>query len=173
MFKRQLKLKKELLELRNNPPENVRVGQDWTFFITGPADSPYSGTEFKLHVHLANYPLLPPKITMATKPAGLVFDEKDFEKFMRRKWRPCYSVVSRIQEFANFIFYPGRLDDSVVNFIVTENRVERKKKSKKFAKFPKYQNSTSNFCVTPFVWPSIARSFVKFILLIYLYYFAF
>ena len=161
MCRRIQKLEREISDLQKNPPENIRVDQDWNFYITGPEDSPYSGTEVKLEVRLVHYPFLPPKITMVTKPPGLFFNEGNFEVFMRRKWKPCYNVVSRVQEFADFIFYPGRLKDSGADAVVTENKV-RKRKKMKLAKFFNYQNISSNFCAMPLVWPSVSGRFVKF-----------
>ncbi|BEI83288.1 hypothetical protein CcaverHIS002_0311560 [Cutaneotrichosporon cavernicola] len=94
-------LSRELVTLRNSPPEGVRVAVDeddisaiegW---VAGPPGTPYDGGYFKVLFDFGpEYPNLPPKCTMATK----IFHPNISKKgeicvdTLKKGWRKDYGV---------------------------------------------------------------------------------
>ena len=68
------RLRKELLELRKHPEEDIRLTPledsiaKWTAFIAGPADTPFEHGVYELSIETSPlYPMEPPKIKFVTR----------------------------------------------------------------------------------------------------------
>jgi ubiquitin-conjugating enzyme E2 D len=68
------RLKKELNEIKNDPPINISAGTlnnniyEWEAVLVGPEDTPYHGGIFYLDIYIPiEYPIKPPNIIFKTK----------------------------------------------------------------------------------------------------------
>lgn len=98
-----LRLRRELREMINDPPEGCYAGLDngddifkWICTILGPSGTVYENGIFTLNIKFArNHPLSPPKIRFRTpiyhcnisKSSGVVCLD-----FLNSKWSPCWTV---------------------------------------------------------------------------------
>lgn len=98
------RIRKELLTILSDPLPSLSVSpvddnlQNWTATIKGPADTPYEGGVFRLHIMFPmEYPFKPPKITFRTKiyhpnigsTAGVNFGHISLD-MLCFNWSPTY-----------------------------------------------------------------------------------
>lgn len=98
----QRRLQREYEEIQRDPPANCTAGPvsdadffTWEAMIFGPADSPYQGGMFKLHIRFpSDYPFKPPIVTFKTKiyhpninaAGGICLD------ILKTQWSPALSI---------------------------------------------------------------------------------
>ena len=95
------RINKELLELKNNPPDNCSAGPKeddlfhWGATIIGPENSPFQGGIFNMSIYFpTDYPFKPPKVFFDTKiyhpninkSGGICLD------ILKESWSPALTI---------------------------------------------------------------------------------
>lgn len=127
------RIKKELENLKKDPPVNCSAGPDdddifkWTATLMGPSASPYQGGIFYLNIVFPqNYPFKPPKITFATKvyhpninsSGGICLD------VLKDQWSPALTIDKILLSICSLLEDPNP-DDPLVPDIANQYKNNR------------------------------------------------
>ena len=127
------RIKKELENLRKDPPFNCSAGPEdddifkWTASLMGPSASPYQGGVFYLNIVFPqNYPFKPPKITFATKvyhpninsSGGICLD------VLKDQWSPALTIDKILLSICSLLEDPNP-DDPLVPDIANQYKNNR------------------------------------------------
>lgn len=129
------RIEKELQDLRKDPPANCSAGPEgndlfkWEGVIMGPADSPYTGGVFKLHIQFpTEYPFKPPHVQFTTKiyhpninPTGLICLD-----ILKQAWSPALTISKVLLSITSLLTDPNPNDPLVpdIAYIYRTNRAE-------------------------------------------------
>ena len=95
------RLRKELEELQNSPPENCSAGvigddmYNWQATIMGPTGSPYEGGIFYLRIEFpADYPFKPPRVIFTTKiyHCNINMSGSICLDILKEQWSPALTI---------------------------------------------------------------------------------
>ena len=122
------RLKKELEEIRNDPPSNCSAGPinddmyNWEATIIGPSDSPYSGGIFKLKLQFCDdFPFKPPKVKFITKILHPNIDcyGNICLDILNKNWSPVLNVTKLLLSISSLLTDPNPDDplDAEVAYI--------------------------------------------------------
>ena len=133
------RIKKELKDLENDPPENCSAGPEdeddlfkWKGSIMGPAETPYEGGVFFLKISFPNdYPFKPPKIQFITKiyhcnvndKGGICLD------ILKDNWSPALTISKVLVSISSLLNEPNP-DDPLVPEIAKLYKTNKKKHHK-------------------------------------------
>ena len=119
------RLKKEIKEIRENPPANCSAGPiddtnifKWSATIIGPTDTPYENGVFKLLIHYpTDYPFKPPKISFVTKiyhpnisASGAICLD-----ILKNQWSPALNTSQVLLSLCSLLDDPNPDDPLVVS----------------------------------------------------------
>ena len=116
------RIKKELLDLGNDPPEHCSAGPvsedlfHWQATIIGPSDSPYSGGVFFLTIHFpADYPFKPPKMAFTTRiyHPNINSNGNICLDILRSQWSPALTISKVLLSICSLLTDPNP-DDPLV-----------------------------------------------------------
>mgnify|MGYP001433142928 CR=1 FL=1 len=128
------RIKTELLEMENSPPDNCSagpIGDDifrWRATILGPEGSPYEGGIFKLKIDFpADYPFKAPRIVFITKiyhcninsSGGICLD------ILKDQWSPALTIGKVLLSICSLMNDPNP-DDPLVLDIANLFKTDRK-----------------------------------------------
>lgn len=129
------RIEKELQDLRKDPPANCSAGPEgndlfkWEGVIMGPADSPYTGGVFKLHIQFpTEYPFKPPHVQFTTKiyhpninPIGLICLD-----ILKQAWSPALTISKVLLSITSLLTDPNPNDPLApdIAYIYRTNRAE-------------------------------------------------
>ena len=128
------RLKKELEEIRNDPPSNCSAGPinddiyNWEATIIGPSDSPYSGGIFKLKLQFCDdFPFKPPKVKFITKILHPNIDcyGNICLDILNKNWSPVLNVTKLLLSISSLLTDPNPddpLDAEVAYIYKNENQ---------------------------------------------------
>ena len=122
------RLKKELEEIRNDPPSNCSAGPigddmyNWEATIIGPSDSPYSGGIFKLKLQFCDdFPFKPPKVKFITKILHPNIDcyGNICLDILNKNWSPVLNITKLLLSISSLLTDPNPDDplDAEVAYI--------------------------------------------------------
>lgn len=122
------RLKKELEEIRNDPPSNCSAGPigddiyNWEASIIGPSDSPYSGGIFRLKLQFCDdFPFKPPKVKFITKILHPNIDcyGNICLDILNKNWSPVLNVTKLLLSISSLLTDPNPEDplDAEVAYI--------------------------------------------------------
>lgn len=118
----QRRVERELKDLQKDPPGNCSAGPvdgnlfDWEGVIFGPADSPYAGGVFKLHIQFpADYPFKAPSVRFKTKiyhpninPTGIICLD-----ILKDQWSPVLTISKVLLSISSLLTDPNPKDPFV------------------------------------------------------------
>ena len=117
-----IRIKKELNNLKKDPPANCSAGiydndiLHWTATILGPSDTPYHGGIFKLEIYFpANYPFKPPNVRFLTKIYHPNIDSSGAIclDILKENWSPALTVSKILISICSLLSDPNP-DDPLV-----------------------------------------------------------
>ncbi len=118
------RIRKELDNIKNDPPVNCSAGPDnddifnWSATVIGPSGSPYEGGVFYLNIVFPqNYPFKPPKITFVTKvyhpninsSGGICLD------ILKDQWSPALTIDKVLLSICSLLTNPNPDDPLVID----------------------------------------------------------
>ena len=127
------RIRKELDNIKNDPPVNCSAGPDnddifnWSATVMGPQSSPYEGGVFYLNIVFPqNYPFKPPKITFVTKVyhpninsgGGICLD------ILKDQWSPALTIDKVLLSICSLLTNPNP-DDPLVLDIANQYKNNR------------------------------------------------
>jgi len=127
------RIRKELDNIKNDPPLNCSAGPDnddifnWSATLMGPQSSPYEGGVFYLNIIFPpNYPFKPPKITFVTKVyhpninsgGGICLD------ILKDQWSPALTIDKVLLSICSLLTNPNP-DDPLVLDIANQYKNNR------------------------------------------------
>ena len=127
------RIRKELDNIKNEPPANCSAGPDnddifnWSATVMGPQSSPYEGGLFYLNIVFPqNYPFKPPKITFVTKVyhpninsgGGICLD------ILKDQWSPALTIDKVLLSICSLLTNPNP-DDPLVLDIANQYKNNR------------------------------------------------
>jgi len=116
------RLKKELLEIKNDPPANISAGPineniyEWEAVLIGPEDTPYHGGVYYLSIYIPlEYPMKPPNIIFNTKifhpningSGHICLD------ILKNNWNPSLTISKILLSICSLLNDPN-IDDPLV-----------------------------------------------------------
>jgi ubiquitin-conjugating enzyme E2 D/E len=115
-----LRIKKELADLRNNPPANcfAEVIDDsnlyhWRAIIYGPVDTPYENGIFNLDIHIpSDYPYKPPLINFTTKiyHPNINSNGSICLDILKKNWSPVLTISNVLLSICSLMGDPNPND---------------------------------------------------------------
>ena len=128
------RIKKEMNELRNDPPLNTTAGPisendlfNWKAVIIGPDKSPYAGGIFNLNIHFPNdYPFKAPRLQFTTKiyhpninaGGGICLD------ILKDQWSPALTISKVLLSICSLLDDPNP-DDPLTPSIADQYKTDR------------------------------------------------
>lgn len=118
------RIRHELVEIQKSPTDyySVALVNDniyrWKATLKGPADSPYEGGVFNLHIELpVNYPFKPPKISFKTKiyhcninsEGGICLD------ILKEQWSPALTISKVLISLCSLLNDPNPDDPLMID----------------------------------------------------------
>ncbi|XP_060071806.1 ubiquitin-conjugating enzyme E2 D2B-like [Ylistrum balloti] len=116
------RLKKELLQMTKDPPENCSarlVGDDlfhWKASLTGPEDTPYADGTFELDIRFpVEYPFKPPSVKFDTKiyHPNISVNGQICMDILRSKWSAGITVSAVLLSVSSLMADPNPTDPFV------------------------------------------------------------
>lgn len=143
MSKSIKRIKKELEEIKTEPPSNCSAGPigeeltKWEASIIGPYDSPYAGGVFKLSIDFTDkYPFKPPKVKFITRiyhPNINSYGSICLD-ILNVNWSPALTVTKLLLSISSLLNDPNPKDPLVKSIadMYEKNRNEYNKKAREF-----------------------------------------
>jgi ubiquitin-conjugating enzyme E2 D len=143
MSKSIKRIKKELEEIKTEPPSNCSAGPigeeltKWEASIIGPSDSPYAGGVFKLSIDFTDkYPFKPPKVKFITRiyhPNINSYGSICLD-ILNVNWSPALTVTKLLLSISSLLNDPNPKDPLVKSIadMYEKNRNEYNKKAREF-----------------------------------------
>ncbi|XP_069124975.1 LOW QUALITY PROTEIN: ubiquitin-conjugating enzyme E2 D4-like [Argopecten irradians] len=116
------RLKKELMTMKNDPPENCSAGlagddiYHWTATIFGPEGTPYQGGMFFLDMKFpTDYPFKAPKVSFKTKiyHPNINSNGSICVDILRSQWSPAFTVNKVLLSISSLMADPNPADPLV------------------------------------------------------------
>ena len=117
------RIKKELEEIRRDPPQNCTAGptdpnklNEWTATIIGPSDTPYQNGLFFLTIHFPpSYPFQPPKVRFVTPiyHPNVNSDGAICLDILKDQWSPALTIAKVILSISSLLSDPNPNDPLV------------------------------------------------------------
>ncbi len=137
------RIKKELDELIKDPPTHISAGPKdddifhWKACITGPADSPYSGGLFYLHIYFTkDYPFKPPKIKFITKiyHPNINHNGSICLDILNKNWSPALTISKVLLSISSLLTDPNPNDPLVADIanLYKKNRKEYTRRARQY-----------------------------------------
>ena len=129
------RIKKELLDFKNDPPSNCSAGPTiddlyhWQATIIGPEKTPYENGVFFLDIHFpADYPFKPPKINFKTKiyHCNISSSGSICLDILKDKWSPALTINKVLLSICS-LFSDCNPDDPLVTEIANIYRTNKSK----------------------------------------------
>ena len=143
MSKSIKRIKKELEEIKTEPPSNCSAGPigeeltKWEASIIGPSDSPYAGGVFKLSIDFTDkYPFKPPKVKFITRiyhPNINSYGSICLD-ILNVNWSPALTVTKLLLSISSLLNDPNPKDPLVKSIadMYEKNRNEYNKRAREF-----------------------------------------
>ena len=143
MSKSIKRIKKELEEIKTEPPSNCSAGPigeeltKWEASIIGPSDSPYAGGVFKLSIDFTDkYPFKPPKVKFITRiyhPNINSYGSICLD-ILNVNWSPALTVTKLLLSISSLLNDPNPKDPLVKSIadMYENNRNEYNKRAREF-----------------------------------------
>lgn len=114
------RLRQELRNFQNNPPDGITAGLDdedllsWTATMAGPDGSPYAGGIFFLQIECSlEYPQKPPRIRFMTKVYHPNVSSEDgliYVDILERNWCPALTIEKLLLSIQSLLTDPNAKD---------------------------------------------------------------
>ena len=143
MSKSIKRIRKELEEIKTEPPSNCSAGPigeeltRWEASIIGPSDSPYAGGVFKLSIDFTDkYPFKPPKVKFITRifhPNINSYGSICLD-ILNVNWSPALTVTKLLLSISSLLNDPNPKDPLVKSIadMYEKNRNEYNRKAREF-----------------------------------------
>ena len=127
------RINKELLDLKNTPPDNCSAGPkgddlfNWSATIIGPENSPFQGGIFNLSIYFpTDYPFKPPKMNFITKIYHPNISRKGeiCLDILKDQWSPALTIDKILLSICSLLEDPNP-DDPLVPDIATQYKNNR------------------------------------------------
>lgn len=136
------RIKKEIEEIKKEPPSNCSAGPinednlfDWHASIVGPSNSPYAGGLFNLSVSFSEkYPFKPPKIKFITKifHPNINSNGSICLDILNNNWSPALTIIKVLLSISSLLTDPNPNDplDKYAANLYLNNKEEYNKQAR-------------------------------------------
>ena len=116
------RIKKELEEIRKEPPSNCSAGPIsdnlyiWEATIIGPSDSPYAGGIFRLNINFTDkYPFKPPRVKFITRiyHPNINYNGSICLDILNINWSPALTITKLLLSISSLLTDPNPNDPLV------------------------------------------------------------